>query len=161
SLIVACGRNRGIGKDNRLPWNLPDDLKRFKAITLGYPVIMGRKTLESIGRALPGRRNIVLSRNPDYVPPFSGVERAGSLEEALALADTDAFVIGGAEIYALALAKARRIYLTSVEAEPEADAYFPEWPKAEFTEVSREEHPRDERHAFAFSFIVLDRNRAG
>ncbi|MCM2279455.1 MAG: dihydrofolate reductase [Oligoflexia bacterium] len=160
SLVVACGRNREIGRDNRLLWSLPDDLKRFREITSGHPVILGRKTHESIGRALPGRRNIVISRQPGYAPA-PGAETAASLREALELASEpgggEIFVIGGAEIYRLALPEAGRIYLTRVEGSFEADTFFPAWTAEEFVETSREWHGRDERHAFEFSFLVLDR----
>ena len=140
SLIAAMDRNRVIGRDNQLPWRLPEDLKRFKAITLGHPVLMGRKTFESIGRPLPGRRNFVISRQKEY--RAEGVTVVYSLEVALTLcaSEPEVFVIGGAEIYRLALPRADRLYLTIIEKEHEGDAHFPEWPRDEYREIAREEH---------------------
>ncbi len=157
SIVVACSKNRVIGKDNQLPWRLPDDLRRFKAITAGYPVIMGRKTFESIGKPLPQRENIVITRQKDFRP--AGVQVAGSLEEAIELCGSasEVFIIGGAEIYRLALSRTDRIYLTSVESEIEGDAYFPDWSGEGFVPISEEKHAADERHALPFSFLVLDR----
>lgn len=158
SLVVACSRNGVIGKENGLPWRLPNDLRRFRAITYGHPVIMGRKTFESIGRPLPGRENIVISRNPSFAS--EGVRVVRSLEDAIepfAGRDQELFVIGGAEIYRLALASAWRIYLTSIEADVEGDAYFPDWESKKFRLVSDEPHPADDQHAFAFRFKVLER----
>ena len=139
SLIAAMARNHVIGKDNQLPWKLPEDLKRFKAITLGHPIIMGRKTFDSLGRPLPGRENIVLSRRPGLVLP--GATVFGSLAEAFerfAGTDNEVFVIGGAEIYAQALSRADRLYLTRIDADFPGDAFFPEVDWRAFTEVSCE-----------------------
>lgn len=161
SLIVACARNRAIGIENRLPWHLPEDLKRFRTITSGHPVIMGRKTFESIGRPLPNRANIVVTRQSRYQP--EGVQVARSLDDALARAKAapnssdEVFVIGGAEIYRLALPRADRLYITSVETDLAGDAFFPEWSSEDFHEISRERHGADERHAFAYQFLVLER----
>ena len=152
SLIAAMDRNRLIGRDNTLPWRLPEDLRHFKATTLGKPVIMGRKTWESIGRPLPGRRNIVVSRNPDY--PLQGAERAASLDAALTLAEDtgtdEIFVIGGGDLYRQALPRARRLYLTEIDASHEGDAWFPEIPPGEWREVAREEHRAADGLPFAF-----------
>lgn len=159
SLIAACDRNRIIGTGNRLPWSLPDDLKRFRQVTSGHPVIMGRKTFESIGRPLPNRENFVITRNPGFGVP--GIRRVGSLEEAIEACRSagvaEAFVIGGGEIYLQAISRADRLYLTRVEAEVSGDASFPEWEGLGFTKISEEARAADERHAFAFRFEVWQR----
>ena len=158
ALVVAVAENGGIGKNNQLLWHLPDDLKHFKRLTLGYPVLMGRKTFESIGRPLPGRRNLVLTRDVAFRP--EGVEVVHSAEEALQKADgQQLFVIGGAEIYALFLPLADALYLTQVAARPEADTFFPAFDAEEWQEVSREEHPADDRHAYAFSIMKWERKQ--
>ena len=154
SLLAALARNRVIGADNRLPWHLPEDLRRFKALTLGHPVIMGRKTYASIGRPLPGRTNIVVTRDPGYAAP--GCIVVHTLDEAIA-AGADAaeiFVIGGAEIYALALARADRLHLTEIDAEFPGDARFPEFDAAKFALVARETGVHD---GLRFAFCVYDR----
>ncbi len=155
SLIAAMDRNRAIGKGNALPWHLPDDLKHFKHITLGKPVVMGRKTFESLGcRPLPGRRNIVVSRNGFAA---EGAEVFASLEEALAAAQAEAeevMVIGGAQIYQQALPRADRVYLTRVETEVEgADAWFPELDDS-WQLCGQEAHPVDEKHPWPFYMQV-------
>jgi len=157
SLIVAVSSNGVIGREGKLPWHLPDDLKHFKAVTMGKPVIMGRKTWDSIGRALPGRRNLVVTRNSDF--SAEGCEIAHSLEEALALTEESAevVVIGGASLYAEALPRAQRIYLTEVNAHVGGDTRFPRLDRGGWKEVSREAHPADHRHAHAFSFVLLER----
>jgi len=157
SLVVAMSRNRVIGRDQDLPWRLPDDLRYFKALTLGKPVIMGRKTYESIGRPLPQRTNIVLTRDPDYQAP--GCQVCASLEEALRLvsAEPEIMIIGGAAIYRMALARADRIYLTEVHADLDGDTWFPKLDPTRWQQVVREDHLADERHAFDFSFVTLDR----
>lgn len=157
SLVFAVARNGVIGRDNDLPWRLPDDLKRFKAITLGKPVVMGRKTFESIGRPLPGRENRVITRQLGFEAP--GCRVFANLEEALTGPEDEVMVIGGGQIYAEALPLAGRLYLTEVEVEVEGDAYFPEIDPVEWREVSRETHAPDERHAYAFVFRVLERIR--
>lgn len=137
AIIAAMGSNRVIGRAGRLPWHIPADMRRFRELTLGHTVIMGRKTFAGIGRALPERRNIVLSRNPDFHP--LGALSASSLEEALALAGGgELFICGGEEVYCQALGIASRIYLTVVELEEEGDAFFPEIPAGLFVEVARE-----------------------
>ena len=140
SLIAAVARNGVIGKDGRGPWHLPDELERFKATTMGHPLVMGRRTFESIGRTLPGRRTIVVTRDPRWHHP--GVESAHSFAEALSLAGPadEVFVAGGAEVYAEALPFAHRLVLTEVDAEPEGDTWFPAWDRARWVEESREEH---------------------
>lgn len=158
SLIAAMTDRRIIGHDGGMPWHLPDDLRHFKALTMGKPVLMGRKTFESIGRPLPGRRNIVISRKG--VPDMAGIEVAGSLEEALARADDgtteEIMVIGGGEIYRLALPRAERIYLTHIEIDAPGDTVFPEIDPRIWHEVARVSHPaRDGRPAY--SFVTLER----
>ncbi|MFC5301537.1 type 3 dihydrofolate reductase [Azospira restricta] len=150
SLIAAMDRERLIGRDNALPWHLPEDLRHFKTTTLGKPVIMGRKTWESLGRPLPGRRNIVVSRNAGY--RADGGELATSLEAALALcADAEeAFVIGGAELYRQALPLAQRMYLTEVDGRHEGDAWFPDFPADQWRETAREAHVSAGGIGFAF-----------
>jgi dihydrofolate reductase len=163
SLIVAAAANGVIGRDNRMPWHLPEDLAHFKRLTLGHPVIMGRKTCESIvaalGKPLPGRANIVVTRQAHFAAP--GCTVASSLEAALGAARgaDEVFVIGGAEIYRLALARADRVYLTRIDAEVEGDATFPTLDPAEWREVAREEHPPAGGRAFGFAFLQYDRRR--
>lgn len=155
-LLAALDRNRGIGKGNALPWHLPDDLKRFKALTLGKPVLMGRKTAESLGRALPGRLNLVLTRSGQV--PFEGMQAVASLaqaRQAAADAGADALcVIGGAEVYALVLPLAQSMHLTHVDTVVEgADAFFPEWAVDKWRVTGREGHAADARHAMGFEFV--------
>ncbi len=151
AIIAALARNGVIGIDNRLPWRLPGDLKRFKTLTMGHPIIMGRKTWESIGKPLPGRRNLVVSRNPDYLA--AGAEVFGSLKAALracAGCEGEIFVVGGAELYALALPIADRMYLTEVLSEVDGDAYFPDFDRSLWLEESRIAGPVDAEPAFQF-----------
>ena len=162
SLIVAAARNHAIGLNNKMPWHLPEDLKYFKRVTLGKPVIMGRNTFESIGRPLPGRPNIVISRNADY--KAEGITLVTSLDEALAAAERllpagqdEVMVIGGAQIYAQALPLATRLYLTEVDAEPEADAFFPAFDRSQWHEEARETHTACERNPYAYSFVLLQK----
>jgi dihydrofolate reductase len=155
-LIAALDRKHAIGRDNALPWRLSDDLKRFKALTLGKPLLMGRKTAQSLGRALPGRRNLVLTRSGEV--PFEGMEAVGSTEQALERAQADGAaelcVIGGGEIYTLCLPSASRMHLTRVDTEVEgADAFFPRFDSSEWRVESRESHEADARNEFAFEFI--------
>ncbi|PKO83841.1 MAG: dihydrofolate reductase [Betaproteobacteria bacterium HGW-Betaproteobacteria-11] len=154
-ILAAVAANRVIGANNTLPWRLPDDLKRFKALTLGHPVIMGRKTWQSLGRALPGRHNIVITRQPDFAAP--GATRVASLDTALAACDGEAtaFVIGGAEIYVLALPLADRLELTEIHAEIEGDAWFPPLDPAAWREVARE--PRRSAEGLAYDFVSYAR----
>lgn len=140
SLIAAVARNGGIGRNNALLVRLPEDLAHFKRTTLGSPVVMGRKTWDSIGRALPGRRNVVVTRSPDFTAP--GAESAPSLEAALALLaqEKNVYVIGGASIYAEALPHADELVLTEIDADLEADTFFPDWNRRDFRQTSRESH---------------------
>ena len=157
-LVVAASDNDVIGRGNALPWHLPDDLRRFKATTLGKPILLGRRTYESIGRPLPGRRNLVMSRDAHF--QAAGTEAVDSVQRALALcAGSEALmVIGGAQIYQLALPHARRIHLTQVHTHiADGDAFFHGWRDPAFREVAREQHAADERHAHAFSFVTLER----
>ncbi len=157
SLIVAVARNGVIGNKNRLPWKLPADLKRFKTLTMGHPVIMGRKTYESIGKALPGRTNIVVTRQAGY--RAEGCLVADSLEHGLALArsDEEVFVIGGAEIFQQAIPRADRIYLTQINQEFEGDTRLPALDRAIWHEAAREDHPSGPGTPLAYSFLTLER----
>ena len=157
SIIVAVAENGVIGNDNRLPWHLPDDLRRFKALSLGKPVVMGRRTFESIGRPLPGRTNIVVSRQPGLA--IEGTTVAASLDAALAAAGAvpEAVVIGGADIFRLALPRTNTIHLTRVHARVPGNVHFPELDPATWREAGVEHHAADERHQYAFSFVTLQR----
>jgi dihydrofolate reductase len=152
-LVAALDRRGGIGKGNALAWHLPDDLKRFKALTLGKPVLMGRKTAQSLGRALPGRMNLVLTRGDSV--PFEGMVAVRSLQQACERAGTgELAVIGGGEIYALALPHATRMHLTRVDTEIDgADAFFPDFDEAQWRVTDVASHPADAKHAFAFAFV--------
>jgi dihydrofolate reductase len=153
SLIAALDRNQAIGRDGAMPWHLPDDLKRFKALTLGKPVLMGRKTALAIGRALPGRENLVLSRSE--AAPFAGQRIVRTIDEAMDRAgDGELAVIGGGEVYALSLPRATKLHLTWIETEAaQADAFFPCFDASDWIETAREAHVCDERHEFAFAFV--------
>lgn len=157
SLIVAMAQNGVIGRDNALPWRLPEDLKRFKAFTLGKPILMGRKTFEAIGRPLPGRANLVLTRDRDW--RSQGVIPVRSVEVALLQTRTcdELVAIGGAEIYRLLLPLARRIYLTHVHADISGDAYFPAFDPGQWEDVECRSVPADERHAYPLTFVTLER----
>jgi dihydrofolate reductase len=153
SIIAAMARNRVIGIENRLPWHLPADLQHFKATTLGKPMIMGRKTWESLPGLLPGRPHIVVTRDPRYAA--AGAQVAHSLQQALALAGElgdEAVVIGGAELYAQALPLADRLYLTLVDAEVDGDAWFPAFNAADWDLLERSDHPADARNGHPYSF---------
>jgi dihydrofolate reductase len=162
SLVVAAAENGAIGKNNQLLWRLPDDLKRFKKLTLGHPIIMGRKTFDSIGRPLPGRPSIVITRSEDV--PSTGVLVAHSLDKALEIAHSldgeHAFIIGGGEIYRQALdnKKVDTIYLTKVHTEVEGDIYFAIPDDSQWVIVEEEYHPADEKHEFPFTFMKLTVN---
>jgi dihydrofolate reductase len=154
SLIAALDRNRAIGRGGAMPWHLPDDLKRFKALTLGKPVLMGRRTAESLGRALPGRRNLVLTRGGHA--PFDGMETMASLAQALdAVRDApEACVIGGGAVFAETLPLAARMHLTWVDTRVEgADAWFPRFDPGEWRETAREAHPADARNDHPYAFV--------
>jgi dihydrofolate reductase len=157
ALVCALDRQRAIGKDGGLPWHLPDDLRRFKALTLGHAMLMGRRTADSLGRALPKRRNLVLTRSGRV--PFAGMEAVASLDEALTLAGGDTLmVIGGGEVFALALPRAQRMHLTHVDTIVEgASAWFPEFDASQWRVISRVPHPADAQHAFAFEDVDYER----
>ena len=160
SVVVAADERGGIGRDGGLPWHLPEDLKRFKALTMGKPIVMGRRTWDSIGRPLPGRRSIVVSRQAGLA--IAGAEVVRSLEQALdAAADApEVCVIGGAELYRLALPRADVVHLTRVHAEVDADTFLPALDPSEWEEIASERHPEDARHAHPYSFVTLRRVRA-
>jgi dihydrofolate reductase len=157
SMVVAATENDVIGRDNGMPWHLPDDLKYFKARTMGKPMLMGRKTFESIGKPLPGRASVVLTRDPAWHAP--GVVIVRSLDEALRWAQDmpELCVIGGAEVFRLAMPLARRLFLTRIHTSIDGDTFFPKLDAQRWCEVERTEHPADARHAYAMSFLTLDR----
>ena len=166
SLLVASSTNRTIGRDGDLPWRLSADLKRFKRLTMGHPILMGRKTLESIGRLLPGRQTIVLTRNSEFEFPGAIVvtswdaalaKAAESLETMKTAGEPELFVVGGAEIYRLALPFTDRLYLTRVHAEIEGDTFFPELDDAQWHVVEEEKHTADAKNEYDYSFVTLDR----
>ena len=161
SIIVAASTNNVIGNQGDLPWRLPDDLKRFKAVTMGKPIVMGRKTWESIGWPLPGRQNIVITRQHDFAA--NGCDVVSSVDEAITAAgDVDEImVIGGSQIYELVLPVADRLYLTRVHTELDGDAFFPEIDASTWSKTSDESHRADERNEFDFSFRTYERRRAG
>jgi dihydrofolate reductase len=155
TLVVATDRKGGIGINNTLPWRLPEDLAFFKRTTTGHTMIMGRKTFDSIGRPLPNRRNIVVTRNSDW--QHAGVEAVLSLDAAIALAgEGECFVIGGAQIYTSALPLATRLIITEIDAEFDCDAYFPEFDRSQWTEFSREPH-HSESNGFDYAFAIYQR----
>lgn len=160
SLVAAMAQNRGIGRDNRLPWRLPADLRHFRRLTTGGVVIMGRKTFESLGRPLPERRSIIISGNPGFRPPAPCLV-VDSWASALAAARTsvEVFVIGGASLYAQTIGLADRMYLTLIHTNVEADAYFPEFTSDTWWESSRADHPADGENVYPYSFLTLDRKR--
>jgi len=156
SIVVAISENRAIGKDNKLLWYLPNDLKHFKAITSGHTVIMGRKTYESVGKPLPNRRNIIITRQDIKI---EGCEVVNSIKAALELCRTEreVFIVGGAEIYKQSLHLTDRIYLTVVHQQFEGDSFFPEIKKTDWLQVSREDHQPDEKNSLPYSFITYER----
>jgi len=163
TLIAALDRANAIGRDNDLPWRLPDDLKRFKALTLGKPVLMGRKTAQSLGRALPGRLNLVMTRSGQV--PFEGMQAVASLQAAIEAAQAsgaeELSVIGGGDIFALALPHAEMLYLTHVDTLVErADAHFPAFDPAQWEVVARQAHAADAKHALAFEFVDYRRRQS-
>ena len=157
SLVVAMARNRVIGRENRLPWKLPKDLAYFRRVTLGHPVVMGRRTWESIGKPLAGRQNIVVTRNAAFRAP--GAIVVGSLDAAWEAAGgaVEVFVIGGTLLFAETLPIADRIHLTEVDAVVEGDTFFPAFDRSQWIEREIERHPVDERHAYPFRIVVLER----
>lgn len=158
TIIAAIGKNRELGKDNQLLWHLPNDLKRFKKVTKGHDVIMGRKTYESLGKPLPNRVNIVITRNKDFSAPDCVLVH--SLREALEKStDTHPYILGGAEIYKQSMDLANQLDLTLVDSSFEADAFFPEIDLQKWEEVSREEHLADEVHAYNYSFVSYKKRK--
>lgn len=157
SIIVAMAKNRVIGANGKIPWYLPDELRLFKRLTMGHHIIMGRRTFESIGRLLPGRTTVIITRQAGYA--VAGAKVADSLEHAIGACtgDDEIFVIGGAEIYRSALPLAGRIYLTLVDAEPAGDAYMPEFDQSVWRELSSELFAADDTHAFTYRYSVLER----
>lgn len=161
SAIAAMAENRVIGLDNRMPWHMPADLKHFKTVTSGHPVLMGRKTFESIGKPLPNRANIILTRDKQFSAQDCIVvsHPDAALSMAQELDQEEVFVIGGAEIYRALLPRVDRIYLTIIHHQFAGDAYFPELNPAEWREVSREKHLADEKNAYDYSFIIFERSQ--
>ncbi|MGK0498480.1 MAG: dihydrofolate reductase [Oceanicoccus sp.] len=163
AMIVAMAENRVIGRDNQMPWHLPNDLKYFKATTMAKPVIMGRKTFDSIGRPLPGRANIVVTKNHDY--QAAGAQVVHDLAAAIALGHsiaqtdgaTEVMVIGGSQLYAEALGQTERLYLTEVHAQVEGDAFFPELKADQWQQTAREDFAAEGENPFDYSFVILDR----
>ena len=157
SLIAALARNRVIGRDNQLPWRLSADLKHFKALTMGKPIVMGRKTWESIGKPLPGRTNIVVTRDSGFTAEGCCVMH--SIEAALVAAKDaeEVMIMGGANLYAQLLPRADRLYLTEVQADVSGDAWFPEITEIQWRELERESHRADENNEFDYDFVVLER----
>ncbi len=158
SLIVAMSKNRVIGRDNKMPWHLSADLKRFRAITMNSPILMGRKTFESIGKPLDGRTNLILSKNANYQP--QGCLVFQSLELALNTAKNyggEVFIIGGATLYEIALPLAKRLYLTDIQAEFEGDTFFPEFDVNEWNEIACEQIDNDEKVDFSYRFLTLEK----
>ena len=163
SMMGAKATNNVIGRNNKLPWYLPNDLKYFKQVTFGKPVIMGRKTWESLKGPLPGRTNIVITRQPAY--QAEGAKVVATVDDAITMAENVAFIegqeeaviMGGAEIYALALAQTQRLYLTEVHAEVDGDTFFPEYDKGEWEEIAREDFPAEGPNPYDYSFVVYER----
>ena len=160
SLVVAMARNGVIGRDNALPWRLPAELAHFKRVTMGHPIVMGRRTYESIGKPLPGRKNIVVTHNRAFEAP--GCTVVGSLDEAWKAADgaDEVCVIGGTTLFQETLPTADVIHLTEVEAEVEGDTWFPPFDRGQWREKEIARHPADERHAYPFRILELTRRRA-
>ena len=159
SIIAALDRNRGIGIENKMPWHLPFDLKRFKKITMGHHLILGRKTYQSIGHPLPGRQMIILSRNPEF--EVEGCIVSGSIDEALQLADAageaEVFVVGGGEVYKNALSIADRLYLSFVDTVADADTHFPTLNQADWSVICEQDFPKDERNPLSHMFKYMVR----
>ncbi|MDF1880858.1 type 3 dihydrofolate reductase [Sulfurimonas sp. MAG313] len=156
SLIAAMANNRVIGKDNQMPWHLPADLGHFKALTLGKPIIMGRKTYESIGRPLPGRKNIVISTNKNYI--LEGCETVCSLDEAINLVKEvkEVMIIGGGFLYSQTLPKANKLYLTFIDLDVDGDTKFPDYEKLSIKEIKREKHLKDEKNPYDYEFVDFE-----
>ncbi|MBY6036733.1 dihydrofolate reductase [Fictibacillus nanhaiensis] len=155
SFVVAIDKNRAIGKDNDLPWYLPNDLKHFKKVTMGKPIVMGRKTYESIGKPLPGRENIVVTRDKNYIA--EGTKIVHSIDEVLAIDAEEICVIGGTEIFKLFLPVADRLYITEIHETFEADTFFPELDQNEWKEISRSTGTVDEKNKYPHEFVVYEK----
>ena len=156
TLIAAMGKNRAIGLDGRMPWHLPAELQHFKKTTMGKSIVMGRKTWQAIGRPLPGRQNIVVSRNPDF--HAEGVDLAASLDDAVAMSHSEeVMIIGGGQLYAMALPHANRMVLTLIDIKPEADTWFPEWNEKEWSQTSEECFPIDDNNKLAYRIVEFSR----
>ena len=157
TLIAARARNGVIGRNNQMPWKIPGEQAYFKRMTMGHPIVMGRKTWESIGRPLPGRRNIVVTRNREY--RASGADVVGNLDNALLLTEDadEVFVIGGGELFAEALPRAKRLLLTEIDADHDGDTTMPAPDRSQWREVSREHHPPAGDRSFGYSFVVYER----
>ena len=159
SIITAMAANRAIGLNTRLPWHLPEDLKRFKALTMNHHIVMGRKTYDSIGKPLPGRDTIIVTRNMDYAVP--GCVAVNSLDAALTVSydDEEVFFVGGANLYRQALLIAQRIYLTEIQREFEGDAFFPEFDARQWNEISREQHRTEGDNGYDYHYVIYDRKQ--
>lgn len=157
TIIAAAGENNALGKDNDLVWHLPDDFKRFKRLTSGHHIIMGRKTFESFPKLLPGRKHVIITRKEDYHPDNTSVVH--SLDEAIRISklDEQPFIIGGGEIYKIAMEKAEKIELTRVHGEFEADTFFPEIDENKWKLVKEEFHDKDEKHKYSFTYLTYER----
>ena len=159
SLIAAMDEARGIGRNGRIPWRLSSDMKRFRELTMGHHIIVGRKTFESIGRALPGRQTIIITRNPEFRAEGCSIVR--SVDEALDLAksrgESEVFICGGSQIYAETIGAAQRFYLTLVHARVESDAFFPEWDEGAWTGKSSTYHEADDKDEYSSTFSLLER----
>lgn len=159
SLIAAMDEARGIGWNGRIPWRLSSDLKRFRELTMGHHIVVGRKTFESIGRPLPGRQTIIITRNPEFRADGCFIVR--SVEEAIDLAtsrgESEVFICGGSQIYAETIGAAQRFYLTMVHARVEADAFFPEWDESSWTGTSSTHHEADDKDEYSSTFVLLRR----
>jgi dihydrofolate reductase len=156
TLIAAMGRNRAIGLDGRMPWHLPAELKHFKQVTMGKTIVMGRKTWQAIGRPLPGRQNVVISRNPAFLA--KGVDLVGSLAEAIELSESDeVMIIGGGQLYEQALPLAQRMVLTLIDIEPQADTWFPDWDENEWMQIAKTHFAADDNNDLSYRIVELKR----
>jgi dihydrofolate reductase len=157
SIIVAMAKNRVIGANGAIPWKLPNELQLFKRVTMGHHIIMGRKTWESIGRLLPGRTTVIVTRQKDYAVPGAIIAHTLNAAREACGVDDEVFVIGGGELYREALPFTQRIYLTTVDAEPDGDTRMPALDPAQWREISREDFAPDDKHAYGYRFSVLDK----
>ncbi len=158
SFLVAMDQNRVIGKDNALPWHLPDDLKFFKRVTMGHPIVMGRKTYESIGKPLPGRENIIITRNTEYQADGCTIlHSVEELQKYLDKKEEEVFIIGGAQLFNDTFPIADRLYITEIHHEFEGDTFFPEFPESEWTLTSKEKGIKDEKNPYDYYYTIYDR----